>query len=106
MDNIHADLPPKMADGRNFTNWQPAAVINETLRRKDKITSNWEYRKYLQANADDIRSFNMSVAQQQVSNYPVMNLTPRPTQFSTETPYGMASSDLRNDFLAQKTLFR
>ena len=105
MDNLHADLPPKMADGRNFTNWQPVAVINESLRQKDGIHTNWDYRKYLQENAESIRSFNLALAQRQVSNFPVMSLAPRPTNMSTETPYGMASSDLRNDFLAQKTPF-
>lgn len=71
MDNVHQNMPPRMSDGRNFVNYQPAAVVNETLRRKEHIESNWNYRKYLQANGDAIRKFDWIVANRQCSNYPL-----------------------------------
>jgi len=76
MDNVYHDKPPKMADGRNFVNYQPAAVVNETLRQKENLHSNWEYRKYLQANAEAIRQFDWVVANRQCSNYPLRTEVP------------------------------
>jgi len=104
MDNVHQDMPPKMSDGRNFVNYQPAAVVNETLRRKESLHSNWTYRKYLQANADAIRSFDWTVANRQCSNYPLMNEVAEnrpPKLFTSNDPYGMSTSDLKNDFYAR-----
>jgi hypothetical protein len=57
-NNIHLDFPPIMHDGRNYADWQPGAVINDTLRKEANIKSNWEYRRFLSNNADDIIKFN------------------------------------------------
>lgn len=102
MDNVYQDSPPKMSDGRNFVNYQPAAVVNETLRRNENLQTNWSYRKYLQANADAIRNFDWTVANRQCSNYPLQTevATNRPPRlFSASDPYGMSTSDLKNDFM-------
>jgi hypothetical protein len=61
---------PLMSDGRNFSNWQPVALVNETIRKRENITSDMQYREYLQKNADSIRSYNLSIAQNEVSNFP------------------------------------
>jgi hypothetical protein len=47
-----------MNDGRNFSNWQPEAVINETMQKNAGIKSNWDYRQYLQKNANNIMKYN------------------------------------------------
>ena len=57
-NNIHFNFPPIMADGRNYTNWQPGAVINETIREQAHIKTNWNYRDYLTKNADAIIKYN------------------------------------------------
>lgn len=102
MDNVHTNMPPRMSDGRNFMNYQPAAVVNETLRKKENLHSNWSYRKYLQANADAIREFDRIVANRQCSNYPLQTEVPTnrpPRLFTQNDPYGMTNSDLKNDFM-------
>jgi len=102
MDNVHQNMPPKMSDGRNFVNYQPAAVVNEVLRRKENLHSNWAYRKYMQANADAIRSFDWTVANRECSNYPIRawgGETRPPKLFTSNDPYGMTTSDLKNDFM-------
>lgn len=71
MNNLHADLPPLMSDGRNFTNWQPVTLINETIRKKEHLTTDREYRAYLQNNAETIMEYNRTLARSRVSNYPV-----------------------------------
>ena len=96
------NMPPRMSDGRNFMNYQPAAVVNETLRKKENLHTNWSYRKYLQSNANAIREFDLIVATRQCSNYPLQTevATNRaPHLFNSNDPYGMTTSDLKNDFM-------
>jgi len=62
MNNIHSNFPANMEDGRVYTNWQPTAVINEQLRRKENIQTNWNYRAYLQSNAMSIMEYNKTEA--------------------------------------------
>ena len=57
-NNIHFDFPPIMADGRNYAKWQPGAAINAEIRKTEGITTNWQYRKYLTHNADNIIKHN------------------------------------------------
>lgn len=45
---------PGMSDGRCFTSIIPNCQLNENLKKKFNITSDNEYRIYLQENADDI----------------------------------------------------
>lgn len=47
-----------MNDGRNFADWHPEAVINEKIQKKAGIHNNWDYRQYLQKNANDIMKYN------------------------------------------------
>ena len=51
-NNIHFDYPPIMMDGRNYSKWQPGAVLNEEIRKNNDIHTNWQYRSYLMNNAD------------------------------------------------------
>lgn len=57
-NNIHPDFPPIMHDGRNYANWQPGSVINDTIKKEANIQTNWEYRRFLSANADNIIKIN------------------------------------------------
>jgi hypothetical protein len=48
-----------MADGRSLiSSWTPDATINESLIQHNHIQSNWQYRKFLQANANHLREYN------------------------------------------------
>ena len=60
-NNIHPDFPPIMHDGRNYANWQPGSVINDTIKKEANIKSNWEYRRFLSANADSIIKINQLI---------------------------------------------
>ena len=62
MNNIHSDFPANMEDGRVYSNWQPTAVINEQIRKRENIQTNWNYRAYLQKNAMSIMDYNKTEA--------------------------------------------
>ena len=57
-NNIYFDSPPIMSDGRVFSSWQPEAVINQRIQKAENINSNWNYRQYLQHNAQQIMKYN------------------------------------------------
>ena len=65
MNNFHQDFPALMSDGRSFSNWQPTAVLNDQIRSRENLKTNWEYRQYLQKNANSIIAFDQSTACQQ-----------------------------------------
>jgi hypothetical protein len=108
-NNIHANFPPIMMDGRNFANWQPGASINEQIRKDAGIKSNWEYRKYLSTNADKIIHFNQLTAFGECggntphgASLPVSNNSPylyKSCQDKTMN-YGYDDSDLKNLYIS------
>jgi hypothetical protein len=62
MNNIHFNSPALMSDGRNYSSWQPTAVLNDQIRAREHIKTNWDYRAYLQKNATSIMDFDKNVA--------------------------------------------
>ena len=62
-NNKYPEFPPLMSDGRSVTTtWQSESVVNEDLKARNHITSNWEYRKYLTQNAKSVMETNFQEA--------------------------------------------
>jgi len=77
MNNVYSQLPARMDDGRNYTIWDPAAVINEKIRQQENIKTNREYREYLQNNALSIMKINQNQAYQNIGiTYPYTKPVP------------------------------
>ena len=57
-DNKYFDCPPRMADGRHFTDFRPNCALNNGLRVQNKLVNSYEYRMFLTRNAEDIMSVN------------------------------------------------
>jgi hypothetical protein len=112
-NNIHFKSPPIMSDGRNYATWQSGATINENIRKKEGITQNWEYRKYLIENADKIIKQNQigacdncgdcKVNINDNTNYPKSPFIYTDTNTKTQ-PYGYETSDLKNLYLSKNDL--
>ena len=113
-NNIHYDMPPMMSDGRNYATWQPEAVINSKIQKQEGLKTNWEYRTYLQNNAQNIMKFNYMDAVSASGNNPNSYLN---TQPSSNTPfvfqsthdkrkpsYGYNNSDLKQNYLTREQL--
>lgn len=113
-NNIHFDFPPIMADGRNYASWQPGAVLNEKIKTDAGIKSNWQYRKYLVENADEIIKYNQlgacneccegvvryGTADQSSSNAPYVFTS----SLDKSQPFGYETSDLKNNYLTNYQL--
>ena len=69
MNNIHLNSPALMSDGRNYANWQPTAVLNDQIRSREHIKTNWDYRAYLQKNALSIMEFDKNMAYSQTGGF-------------------------------------
>jgi len=93
MNNIHSESPAIMADGRTYSNWQPCAVINENIRKRENINTNWDYRNYLQSNANSIMSLDRRKA------YEETGYTPTHTKLSLTPP-----SDLQKIYASRQQL--
>jgi hypothetical protein len=110
-NNIHSDMPPIMSDGRNYSSWLPEEVVNENIKKEAGITSNWEYRQYLQSNASNIMSHNSMAAVSESGFAPVCKvLTPNApflfmNTFDTNKPsVGYSNGDLKNQYLTSEQL--
>ena len=119
-NNIHFGYPPLMSDGRNFASWLPGDQINKQIREDNSIKSNWEYRKYLTDNAENIMNQNSASACDQCCACPAVyknpqssdeddNVTTTQTQNNTpylfksctdkSVPFGYENSDLKQIYL-------
>ena len=57
-NNKYFDCPPRMSDGRHFTDYRPNCEINSMIKMDNKITNSFEYRNFLQQNANKLLDIN------------------------------------------------
>jgi len=104
-----------MNDGRNFSGWQPGNAVNESIRRSENIKSNWDYRRYLTTNADQIMTLNRIDAVNmsghgsfEVSAYEQENQRNVPFMYASvmdsREPFGYVQSDLKDTYLSREAL--
>lgn len=115
-NNIHFNFPPFMNDGRNYSTYQPGAALDDIIKKKENITTNSNYRRYLQQNADSIIKNNQLNACNECGTCPYINnnntnnqqLNGSPYIFdsilSNDQPYGYENSDLKNLYLSKQQL--
>lgn len=113
-NNINFNYPPIMSDGRNYATWQPDAVINEKIQKKEGIKNNWEYRKFLQNNGLKLINYNNEETCYAVGLNPHYNTNTTPSSnvpytfkgtFDTSKPgFGYCNSDLKNPYLTSEQL--
>lgn len=109
-NNIHFDFPPIMSDGRNYTSWQPGSKLSDDIRTSVGIKSNWQYRKYMQANADSIIKHNQLESCDECCSCPAIyggeNESQNHSPFLYKScieqsqPYGFENSDLKTAYLS------
>jgi hypothetical protein len=61
-DNKYNDAPPRMADGRHFTDYRPSCDLNNDVRRDNQIVDSFESRLFLQRNANQLMNINRNKA--------------------------------------------
>lgn len=113
-NNKYPEFPPLMMDGRAITaSYQPESILNESLILENGIKSNWEYRKFLTGNAQNLMEYNFREACNDSGYYKryedIMNNTNSvPFHYmshsDTSKPFGYSSSDLKDLYLSREQL--
>ena len=109
-NNIHFNSPPLMSDGRNFSSWKSSCSLDEEIKKKIKIDSNWDYRQYLTQNSDSIIKHNLKLmcdgcckcyynrGEGGIDKYLFSSCS------DSTTPFGYHQSDLKNLYLSRQEL--
>ena len=61
-NNKYAKCPPRMDDGRHFTDYRPNCHINNLVRANNAILNSHQYRMFLQHNGDKLMNLNRTYA--------------------------------------------
>jgi hypothetical protein len=61
-DNKYSFLPPKMSDGRHFTDYRSNCEINNLLISNNKVHNSHDYKKFLLDNSQKLRELNWNYA--------------------------------------------
>lgn len=61
-NNKYSDCPPRMSDGRHFTDYRPSNQLELLLASDNNIQSSHQYRNFLQKNGNVIMNKNREVA--------------------------------------------
>ena len=113
-NNYQFNSPPLMSDSRIWNQWQPDAVVNERIQKKEGIQNKWTYRQYLQHNGLQIMKFNTSESCYTLGLDPHIKTDRTPSDnvpykfrnvFDTSKPgFGYCNSDLKNPYLTTEQL--
>ena len=57
-DNKHAGCPPRMADGRHFTDYRPSCTTNMSIGSDNGVSGSNQYRHFLQNNGSTVMNLN------------------------------------------------
>lgn len=57
-NNKYSDCPPRMSDGRHFTDFRPNCVVNTLLRTGCNAYNSFEYRNFLVRNGQQLIDLN------------------------------------------------
>jgi|688.fasta_scaffold389241_2 hypothetical protein len=57
-NNKFFNCPPRMSDGRHFTDYRPSCDVNNLIISNNKTISNFDYRMFLIENADKLMDIN------------------------------------------------
>ena len=63
-DNKYLTCPPRMDDGRHFTDYRPSYYINNMIRMTNNVPNSYDYRQFLIKNADQLMQINRQYAEQ------------------------------------------
>lgn len=105
LNNQYQHFPPLMSDGRAVVaSWTPESYIDDTIQKTHGIRSNWEYRKYLTDNAQEIMRRNLAEACSDIgyiANNEGWVSTQYPVQAGSALP---SASDLKQLYMSQEQL--
>ena len=112
-NNKYPVFPPLMQDGRSLiSSWQPESKINDVILKQNNIQSNWQYRKFIRENANEILQYNFKeVCNDTGYSIPSSIIENRPFHpyyyksiHDIHQPLGVENSDLKEIYLSREQL--
>lgn len=110
-NNRFKSFPPLMNDGRSIlSTWEPESSINNELTKMNNIQSNWQYRRFIQKNADNIIQHNLKETCNDTGYYmrdvnpPIYNGPPKLYNSLYEISPTEKDSDLKQLYLSRERL--
>lgn len=61
-NNKYFNLPPRMDDARHFTDYRPNGVVDNNIKKENKILNSQDYRLFLIENAKKIMDVNRKLS--------------------------------------------
>tara|TARA_B110000238_G_C15906814_1_gene344404 strand:+ start:217 stop:705 length:489 start_codon:yes stop_codon:yes gene_type:complete len=61
-NNKYSNLPPRMDDGRHFTDYRPNWIVNNQINNENNILNSHDYRKFLIENSKKIMEVNKKLS--------------------------------------------
>ena len=61
-NNKYFSCPPRMDDGRHFTDYRGNCFVNNIIRNNNDIMNSFQYRSFLTNNADELMNLNREYA--------------------------------------------
>ena len=114
MNNNYYTIEPQQYFQPSYNSFQPEALTSKNIQRDANINTNWNYRKYMQKNANEIMKYNsMKYIYTSGNNpYTVLNTNPvnkMPFLYTSihdtnNPPYGFRNSDLKYDFMKKQQM--
>jgi hypothetical protein len=106
--------PTPELQGTAYNLWQPNSSTNTKIQTDTKINTNWQYRQYIQKNANDIMKYNTMQSINASGNNPYTLLNTKPIQntpylynsiYDTSVPaYGFKNSDLKQNYMTKEQI--
>jgi hypothetical protein len=110
-NNIHAGFPAMMSEGNLYTDYDSACKMNNVLKKKVGIQSNYQYRQWLINNANSVMQSNTVASCAQCCGcMESFNSVPNSNKYLFKScadktqPFGYETSDLKNLYLSRADL--
>jgi hypothetical protein len=114
MNNYYTIEPNQEFQTTAYSLWQPDAKMNQKILADTGIKSNWQYRQYMQKNANQIMKYNTMESIYTSGNNPYTNMNNEAVNntpyiytsvHDTSSPlYGFRNSDLKQDYVTKEKM--
>lgn len=111
LNNIYDNYPPLMSDTRYITSYKGNQQLNDHLKQRNNIQTNYDYRMFLTQNGDNIMETNRmnycnahGVCMYKNKNIPISQKYLFQGQNDTHQPFGYETSDLKKDYIDRQSL--
>jgi len=61
-NNRNFGCPPRMADGRHFTDYRPNCELVQHIRADNKISNSFQFRQFMQSNGEALANVDRKIA--------------------------------------------